>query len=131
MVLNFLDQLNQVDQFYRLSSECGVTESITNSALWCIECFIWPSSHFLGLLLSRTVRCRNIDTGQCKLLSHRHLLKMFHFFYLECTSVRNSHWCINFFYYITLFIQNNIISIGPFSVLWATLNHDFHFCRFI
>ena len=60
---------------------------VSNSALWCIECFIGPSSHFLGLLGNRTIRHRNIEMVQCKLLSHRYLLNMFHLFYSKNTSV--------------------------------------------
>ena len=67
--------------FCRLSSECRTTESITNSALCCIECFMGPSSYFLGLLGNRIIRHRNINLDQCKLSSHRHLLDIFYFFY--------------------------------------------------
>ena len=60
--------------FCRLRSECRTTESITNSALWCIKCFIGPSSNFLGLLDNRNIRCRNINMDQWKLLSQRHII---------------------------------------------------------
>ena len=112
------------------------------SKYWSVVCWkLCPSSHCLGLLGNRTIRHRNIDMDQCKLKycavvcwvlcpSHRHLLNIFHFFYLKCTSVRNNYRWINLFYYITPFIQNNL-SIGSFPILQATLNHDFHLYRFI
>ena len=51
-----------------------------------VLCFVGQSSHFFGLLDNRTIKCRNTDMDQCKLLSHRHLLNIFHFFYWKCTS---------------------------------------------
>ena len=58
------------------------TESRTNSALQCIECFIGPPSYFLGLFDIRTVRCWDIDMDQCKVLSQTST-KNISFFLLE------------------------------------------------
>ena len=103
------------------SSECRTTESITNFALWC-SVFLGPSSHFLRLLGNRTIRSRNIDMDLCKLLSHKHQ---------NVPLLETITGGLIFFYYITPFTQKNIISIGPFLILQATLNHDFHLFRFI
>ena len=121
MVLNFYGFF-----FCLLSSECRTTESITNSAMLCIECFIGPSSHLLGLLGNRTIRHRNIDIDQCKLLSHWHLLKIFNFFYLKCTSVRNITGGSIFFitshqlYKITSSLLGHFQYCGPLWIITFT-----------
>ena len=56
---------------------------VSQILLWCIA---GQLSHFFGLLGNRTIKCRNTDMDQCTLLSHRHLLNIFHFFYSKCTS---------------------------------------------
>ena len=61
---------------------------------------LWDYQVTLGLLGNSTVRRRNIDMDQYKLLSHRHQPNIFHSFYLKCTSIRNNHRWINLFYYI-------------------------------
>ena len=99
------------------------------SKYWSVVCWkLCPSSHCLGLLGNRTIRHRNIDMDQCKLKycavvcwvlcpSHRHLLNIFHFFYLKCTSVRNNYRWINLF----------IISHHLYKIT-SLLGH-FQYCR--
>ena len=67
---------------------------------------------------------------QCKLL-YRDIEKYFIFYTRKVPLVRNSQITGgSVFYYIPSSIQNNIISVEPFPILWVTLNHDFHWCRF-